>query len=188
MSGPLRKTRAGQLALMDAIVFFSVAILISSIILSQTYQEYRAEVEAQEFDAAYDVSSFLEVLLRGSIGEGLSLNVTGHMAISSATTIIECLAMEASALFLGESLDAFQAMNGLILIIAERMAGQQVVPHVWVLRSLNDSWVPIVEIEESPPLSENRRAAFFDLPADGVERCRITLVLEPALLSETRGI
>ncbi|MCJ2533043.1 MAG: hypothetical protein LN411_03880, partial [Candidatus Thermoplasmatota archaeon] len=81
MSGARGRTRAGQLALMDAIVFFSVAVLISSIMLSRTYQEYTDEVEVQEFDAAYDVSSFLEVLLRGSIGECMSLNVSGLITI-----------------------------------------------------------------------------------------------------------
>ena len=188
MSGARRRTRAGQLALMDAIVFFSVAILICSIMLSRTYQEYRDEVKTPEFDAAYDVSSFMEVLLRVSIGEGMSLNVTGHITIRPTTTVGECLAMEASALLHGESPDAFQGMNNLILIIAGRMAGQLVVPHVWILHSLNDSWIPVVEIENHPPAGENRRAAWFDLPADGADRCRVTLVLEPALLLESRDI
>jgi len=188
LSGARGRTRAGQLALMDAIVFFSVAVLISSIMLSRTYQEYTDEVEVQEFDAAYDVSSFLEVLLRGSIGEGMILNVSGLITIRPTTTVSECLAMEASALLNGKSLETFQGMNDLILIIAGRMAGQQVVPHVWILHSLNDSWIPVVEIENRSPMSENRHAASFDLPADGADRCRVTVVLEPALLPESRGI
>ncbi len=173
---------------MDAIVFFSVALLISSIMLSRTYHEYRDEVEAPEFDAAYDASSFLEVLLRGSIGEGMSLNITGHITTRPTITVGECLAMEASALLDGESADAFRGMNDLILVIAGRMAGQLVVPHVWILHSLNDSWIPVVEIEDRPPVCENRRAAWFDLPADGPDRCRVTVVLEPALLPESRDI
>lgn len=188
MYGARGRTRAGQLALMDAIVFFSVAVLISSIMLSRTYQEYRDEVKGPELDAAYDVSSFLEVLLRGSIGEAMSLNITGNMTIRPTTTVGECLAMEASALLDGESADAFRGMNDLILVIAGRIAGQLVVPHVWILHSLNDSWIPVVEIENHPPMSENRRAAWFDLPADGADRCRVTLVLEPALLPEFRDI
>lgn len=173
---------------MDAIVFFTVAVLICSVLLSRTYQEFRNEVEAPGLDAAYDVSSLLEVLLRGSIGGGMSLNVSGFITIHPTTTIGECLAMEASALLIGERPDAFGGMNDYILVIAGRMAGQLVVPHVWILHSLNDSWVSVAEIEDRPPVSENRRAAWFDLPANGVDRCRITLVLEPALLPECCGV
>lgn len=173
---------------MDAVVFFSVAVLISSILLSRTLHEYRDEITAPEFEAAYDASSFLEVLLRGSIGESMGLDTTALITIRPTTTVGECLAMEAAALLDGELPDAFQEMNDMILDIAARIAGQLVVPHLWIMQSLNGSWVSVAGIEDRPPVSQNRHAASFDLPADGADRCRVTLVLEPALLPELLGI
>lgn len=189
MSGHRDVARTGQLALMDALVFFTVAMLISSILLSRAYLDRRDETDTLWCDVSYDASTLLGVVLRASIGECVTLNVSGRQVTVSPTAAIgECVAMEATALLSGDEPRVFDEVNGMILEIVKDVAGPFVVPHLWVLRSEDGSWDALMRIEDRPPAADACQAASFDLPVGHIGRCRVTLVLEPSLLLETDSI
>lgn len=181
MSGARVGNGGGQLALLDAIVFFSVAILISSLILSQSYAE---SLEGPQYsDSCYgcDASSVFEVLLRSSIGETIVVDGLRTFTIHSEATVCECLSMELSALISGEQEDAFESLNEVIIGIAEKAVGLSVIPHIHVMRLLDGSWSTVVAIERAEAVSDNRAAASFDLPDEISLQSRISLILESRL-------
>lgn len=182
MSGHRDKGTSGQLALMDAMIFFAASLLISSIVMSQAFQDRCDNVDAIGAGAALDASSILGVLLRTSIGRSVPLDCENPVAVQPTTTVGECMAAEAVAILSGEPAEAFADLNGLILAIAELAVSPGIVPHLWIMLVTADGLKSIVRIEERPPVACERHAASFDLPAEDDARCFVTLVLEPATL------
>lgn len=180
MSGRQRSPTSGQLALMDALVFFAVALLISSIVVSQAHLEGQNRGSPLDAGPGFDAASVLGVLMRTSIGESIWLNTSKPTLVHFTTAVGECLAVEAAALLSGATVVAFDEMNDAILRIAVGLVSPFVVPHVWLMRDLAGSWTRLAAIEEAAPSAGDRYAASFDLPAVGDIGCAVALVLEPA--------
>jgi hypothetical protein len=177
------------LALMDALIFFTVALLISSILISRAHQDQLDVADEVRSDNGFEASTLLEVVLRASIGECVSLNVAERQLTESPTTSVgDCLSMEATALISGIEPRAFDEVNGMILGIIKCAAGPAVVPHLWIMLSEDGCWDTLLRIEGSVPVAGFSNAASMDLPVGCGEGCRVTLVLEPSFLLEAGGI
>lgn len=178
----------GQIALMDAMVFFAVALLICSIQLS-TYRE-GAEPDDQfaESDGRSDPGCVLPVFLRASIGTATSVRVDCGLAVPAHTTISDCLAAEATALVRGVTEDAFSDLNRLILGAAKNLSHPTMNPHVILNHHTEHGVIVLLRIEYCLPSSGDVIAATSDLLDCGDVRVAVSFLLEPALLPEGRGV
>lgn len=119
MSGKLRADRQGQLATLDAIVFFSAAILVSSVLLS-----YGLETpQSAEIRPTRDPANLLEVFLRASVGADIILDLGERTVIRSNEQIGECLNIEVRGLFEGLPVKAFLPLNQQFSDALERLCG-----------------------------------------------------------------
>ena len=182
MSGPSDGRTSGQLALMDAMVFFAASIVISSAILSQTFREDLSATDASVQETLPDPASLLAILLRTSIGTELVLDFGKGFVVHPDTTVGEVLSVEVPALSSGVDEIVFSGLNREILSIAELASGPNVVPHLWIMECVEGAWMALTCIEENDPSGADTRAASFDMPSEGGSRCMVTLVLEPASL------
>jgi len=167
---------------MDALVFFAVAMLISSILMSRAYAGSMDAVGHLDPLGVDDATEVLPVLLRASLGEDVVIDTSDLVIIRRTATIGECLSAEVAALRSGESLAAFEVLNAVVLSAAERLVSPLVLPHIWLMYGTDGSLVCLAAIERQQPSAENREAASFDLPAEYGSRCAVTLVLEPSAL------
>lgn len=165
---------AGQLATLDAIVFFSASILVSSTLLAYALPEGERGLDEIDIDPA----SMLEVLLRASVGEEIRLEVNGMALIRANDEIGECLMAEVHALGEGVDIAAFDALNGALARIMNSVCGPCISPHLSVLDKEDDSVVLAL-----PDLASDSRNAFassLELTDLDGSRYIVELVLLPA--------
>ena len=119
MSG--RIGSAGQLALMDAIVFFVAAIAASGIMISLV--ESNPVIEGDPCGAC-DVDDALSVILHSSLGEVVDVLVDGDQVIlSRGDTMADCLMLEAHAIAEGDDAAGFGRLNLRLMDIAGAVFG-----------------------------------------------------------------
>jgi hypothetical protein len=167
---------------MDALVFFAISMVISSVFLSQAYLDSRGGDSEIDGDARLDPASILAVLLRTSIGANLTLDLDKELRVRPTDSVGECLSVEALAVASGVPSETFDVLNSHVLTIAALAVGPPVAPHVWIMEWTDGGWKPLVFIEAENPSTDDRRAASFDLPCEDGLRFRVTLVLEPSTL------
>ena len=119
MSGRHRANRQGQLATLDAIVFFSAAIVVSSVLLS-----YGLEApQSAEIRSTRDPANLLEVFLRASVGVDIILDLGERAVIRSNEQMGECLAIELRGLSEGLPVKAFLPLNQQFSDALQRLCG-----------------------------------------------------------------
>lgn len=119
MSGRHRADRQGQLATLDAIVFFSAAILVSSVLLS-----YGLETpQSAEIRPTRDPANLLEVFLRASVGVDIILDLGERAVIRSNEQMGECLNIELRGLSEGLPVKAFLPLNEQFSDTLQRLCG-----------------------------------------------------------------
>lgn len=185
MSPRRESSDRGQLALMDAMVFFAVMLLICSLQLSMCREE--GVYDDMHFGLAgrSDPDSVLPVLLKASIGVRCFVNLESQLEVLACTTVAECLAAEAVAVLRGAPLDSFDELNGVILGIATNISHPLLIPHIVLCHECDDDMSILLRIERRPPSSESPLiAACCDLPQNGDVRLTVSFQLEPALLLE----
>lgn len=107
----------GQLATLDAIVFFSAAILVSSVLLSYDL----SGTKDSGVGPTQDPANLLDVFLRASIGKEIVLELGEHVTIRSDDQIGECMILEIGALSQGMPLTVFQPLNQEFSIALDRL-------------------------------------------------------------------
>jgi hypothetical protein len=114
-----RADRQGQLATLDAIVFFSAAMVVSSVLLS-----YGLEApQLAETGPGHDPANVLEVFLEASVGTTIVLDPGERTTIRENEQIGECLGIELSELSEGMPLSAFLPLNLRFSDILDRLCG-----------------------------------------------------------------
>jgi len=174
----------GQLALMDAMVFFAVMLLICSLQLSMCREDGVYDDMHLDLAGRSDPESVLPVLLKASIGVRCVVSLESQLEVLAYTTVSECLAAEAVAVMRGAPLDPFDVLNGVILGIAANISHPLLAPHIVLYHECDDDMTILLRIERWPPSSEDLFAACCDLPEDGDVRLTVSFQLEPALLLE----
>jgi hypothetical protein len=119
LSGRHRFDCHGQLATLDAIVFFSAAILVSSVLLS-----YGIEArDSAEIGPTRDPANLLEVFLKASVGVDLTLDLGVRVTVRSNEQIGECLSIELRGLSEGIPVKAFLPLNQQLSEALNRLCG-----------------------------------------------------------------
>lgn len=134
MSGRLGEDSHGQLATLDAIVFFSAALLASSVILSYGLGAHEVTIAG----ACRDPGDLLEVFLGASVGEELVLDLPERTVIGSNERIGECLNLELCSVLAGTSGEAFLPLNQLLSEALDRLCGPMLHHRLVMLDSGSD--------------------------------------------------
>lgn len=100
---------AGQLALMDAVVFFIAAIAVSGVLASFVETSPRSEGASS---CGVDVDDSLSVILHSSLGSDIDVLVGGdNVTLSRSDAIVDCLLLEAHAIAEGDDVADFVRLN-----------------------------------------------------------------------------
>lgn len=174
MHGRLREEHAGQLATLDAIVFFAAAILVSSTLLAYAVPPTDAGVVELNIEPA----SMLEVLLGASIGEDIRLSVGGPALIRENDEIGECLMAEVHALREGVNPLAFADLDRAYSHAMDSICGPCISAQLVVLEK-EDNYV-VLEVPDRVFEVRDAFASSIELVDVDGSRYIVELVLLPA--------
>ncbi len=173
---------------MDAIVFFTVAMLICSIQLAQLRGEAVSDDVGIGRDARSDPSMLLMAVLRASIGQTITIELDTPLTVSPETAVADCLASEAVALTRGHGTAAFEELNRRVLAIVSNASAPVARPHI-VMAALGDgTYDTMLVLEHAHIVSEDCFAATQRILSGRSSDVVVTLVLEPTSLPETLGV
>jgi len=181
--GSSRSSCAGQLALMDAVVFFVIAMAISSMLF------YYAKAEAAQTpsgmrDGQSNPEAILRVFLCASLGEEVVLDLGREIHVSGNSEIAECLKIEFDALVLGADPGDFDPLNDRLVQILEATCNPVLEPHLVAIHLLDEGSERIFSLPSEPPDSGTRYASFTELPGFEGSSYLLMLILVPASLPE----
>ncbi len=169
----------GQLALMDALVFFVGAILISSMLLSLPG---KASTSTRTSDSSIETARLLDSVLSASIGANLTLELDRPVHISRQSLVRDCLAFEADFLVRGEDPDRFSQLNSIVVDMLRECAPSSMEPHLlFVYRSYSE---PLLALPHLPGEECTRIASSVGLALEGGFEILVVLVLCPSAPSE----
>lgn len=172
MSGDLRSDGRGQLALMDAMVFFSIAVVTSSVVLS--YDEVRTDDLAGA--DSIDPENILRVFLRACVGVDTTLY--DGTEVDGKECAADCLMAEAMRIVDGVDPGLFTELNGALLASLERVVAAGFAPHLSVVSHVGGT---LIDIGRATAGVEDLLAASEEFPDVGGSRCLVVLVLVPSL-------
>lgn len=185
MSGSRRRDWTGQLALLDAIVFFTIAMVIM-LILSSYSGEYL--VSAAHHDttsvAGQDPGEILRVVLSASISKTVSIPVVDEGQLRPSVTVAECLATELELLEMGIDPGAFGELNAVLRDVVYSLLVPGLEACLLAYGTCADSSVLLLSIGELPEGSERRDSSHALLPSSDSSGFLVCLVLSPSALPE----
>lgn len=183
MSGARRIGQSGQLALMDALVFFMVAMAISSVLLyySGLGTTWTEDDLGQGMSDPHEI---LGVLLRSSIGREITVSLEVPRYISWDTEVGVCMLLEAEAIVDGMAPEAFEELNKTVLDILRSLCNPVYEPFFSVMAVDDLGTARIVSIPGVPITSDRMYAATMDLVQDEEKALLAQLVLCPAASPE----
>ena len=175
----------GQLALMDALVFLTVALVVSSMMLEQV----GGPTEEGSFfgnDFPYMTNEVLTVVMRASLGEQVTVELWQRFVLPAETSFGEVLLLEAMAVLEGGDEAAFEEVETLLLGVLDSLLGPSLRGHLLVV-VCEDVETTVVAIEHRP-LESMQVSAASQVLSDNDTRLVVRLLVEPALLLEPLGV
>lgn len=184
MSGSLRAEEDGQLAVMDAVVFFAIAALVSSMTFSFAASTTGSDHAVLQDSLAESASEILGVFMRCSVGIALSVGLDPPVTVPGSEQVSDLLSCELEALLLGWPEAAFGHVNGALLDLLESMCPGGISPSLAAFGPGGSSDAPLLVIshDQEPPTVAYAASTYLPV-ADG-ELFTIILTLEPSLLPE----
>jgi hypothetical protein len=183
LSGGSRQDRSGQLALMDAIVFFFVAATVSTVLLYLSAPGPETMVEDHGQGSA-DPSAVLEALIHSSIGCDLTIPVDVPRHLSRHTDIGQCLLLEAEGLIAGESASSFDRLNDAVGMILKGICSPVLDPYLSVWSTTDSESEALILIPGSEPASDQKYGATAELRNTRDRTLTVQLLLCPPSLPE----
>lgn len=181
MSGRFALDSGGQLALMDAIVFFIAAMVISGMLLSSA-KERADDAFAPQGDTS--ASEILCVFLRASVGERVLVDLEGGVYVDERADVAGCLAVEIASLEEGAEPSAFARLNEVIYSILKSVCNPLFDPHLVVVDVGSECERPILALPDAAARGENTYASSIELQVSGDIACMLQLTLCPAASPE----
>lgn len=181
MSGELPRGSGGQLALMDALVFLAIALLISTILIGQAPGSDLQAGDGTAWSPPVSPSDVLRVLLRASVGEATVVDIEGGLSVRAEASFGECLLLEARALLAGAPAEAFSALEERMLVALESLLGPSLIGHLQLVAHPGEE--VLAAVERSTPGSRTISSATCELSRDGVP-VDARLLVEPAAFLE----
>jgi len=168
---------------MDAVVFFVIAMAISSMLF------YYAKVEAVQTpagmsDGQSDPEAILRVFLCASLGEEVMLDLGREIHVSGDSEIAECLKTEFDALILGADPGDFRPLNDRFVQILEAICNPVLEPYLVAIYLPDRGSETILSLPSEPPDSGTRYASSTELPGYEGSSYLLMLILVPASLPE----
>ena len=179
MSGRIDRKDLGQLAVMDAVVFFAGAILVSSVLLSYSGEPATTHQESAD---SLEVAHLLDSVLSSSIGSNLTIVYDQSIQVSRQALVRDCLAVEGDCLFRGGETDGFADLNTIVLEMLGAGAPPVRAPHLlFVYKSYSE---PLLALPHLPDHVDERFASHVTLTLEGGSEILVVLVLCPSAPSE----
>ena len=189
LSSSERHDRLAQIALLDAMVFFAIAMLMCAVQLSALEKDVRQLSWPEIMTGRSDPGCVLPVLLAASIGAETYVHADAPLLVPAHTPVSDCLAAEAISLLNGLGIEAFEGLNGIVLDIVSNLTHPLLTPHVLLHHHTKDGHVLLARIEGGPPRTGcDIAAASCELPGIDSETVTVSLMLEPALILEGSSI
>jgi hypothetical protein len=174
------KAADGQLALMDAIVFFVVAMAVTDMLLSMT-SDYHDEELYEWFDAQRALSTFL----RCSLGSEIEVTVSGlPMALPARTEIAECLLLEAHVIAEGDGPWNFDALETRLTEVLEASCGASMESRLSVFEICDGTPFELFSVPDAWRSGELVYAATAELADSGDGVYLVQLCSAPAVRSQ----
>ena len=187
MSGRSKRAHFGQLALLDAVVFFVIAIAVSSMMFYYANGEAVSRAPAAP-EGQFDPDAVFRVFLHASLGEEIILELDGGTRISASSEIAECIQIELGALVLGADVGHFEALNERLLMILKATCSTLLTPYLLVTWFHEEGNEILLVLPGAPPHSHTRYASSVELPGMNGSAFLLTLILVPASFSEVLDI
>lgn len=185
MSGDRSREHGGQLALLDALVFFAAAILLSSIVLSFSLG---SSSTSAGMDSRVDASDVLTAFLHASVAESFEIVLDEPLKVTGSETFALCLSLEASTILAGGSAEPFEAMNEIVWEALLRLCPLGFSPCLVVTDKSGRLQDPLFVIPETSNGSEEVYAGSAWIPSASGEELLVVLKLAPAPLSEIASV
>ncbi len=168
---------------MDAVVFFLVAVLVSTILLC--YSSLGPESEGTDHGkGSADPEAVLYALMRSSIGHDLTVQLDIPRHVSGRTDVGQCLILEAEGLLAGIPSIAFAPINDVVGKILSGICSPVYEPYLslWIISDTVSE--ALARIPEGEPTSEQRYGASVEMRNTGTEVLLVQLLLCPPSLPE----
>ncbi len=172
----------GQLALMDSLVFFLVAVTVSGLLLF--YSSLSPSETIDHGQGTADPSAVLESFLHSSIGSEIVVSLDPPRYISFDTDIGQCLLLEAEAILDGVKVEAFLELNLAAEDALSNITSPACEPYLAVLSSGENESSEVFCLAGPAPMSGQRYSATADLSSDGEKSLFVQLILCPSALPE----
>jgi hypothetical protein len=172
-----------QLALMDAIVFFIGAVLVSTILMSYV-TPLPDESRKIGIGGDTDPAEILRILLPTSMCESVVLDAGQIYYMDDRTTAAESLAIELQAMEAGYSMEQFDYLNGLIYDLLRSVCNPAFSSYLLVFGMDDVLDGPVLSIPCMPEATKNAYASSTEIPGSGEVVYLVELVLSPTLLPE----
>ena len=166
---------------MDAVVFFVIAIAISSMMFYYVREE-AVHAPSMRPEGQSDPEAVLRVFLRASLGEEIVLEMGREIHVSAYTDIAECLQIELDALALGAAVGDFAPINERLCEILNETCSAVLDPYLVSVQLLGEGNKRMFSLPSEPPDSGTRYASSVKLAGADGSTFLLTLVLVPASL------
>jgi len=174
---------SAQLAVMDAIVFFIGAVLVSNILLSYVVTLPNHSPESSIVGDT-DPAEILRTFLATSLCESVVVDLGQKFYLDDRTTAAESLAIELLALEVGHDLNQFVHLNRLIYDMIRAVCNQAYEPHLLVFDVDDDLSGPVLSIPSAHEATKSAYASSTEIPGSGATVYLAELILYPTLLPE----
>ena len=175
--------RHGQLALVDAVVFFTAMLLVSGILVAFCRTDSQAYSPVNN-GSRNDPATVLQVFLKTSLGASVGLLHPTPVTLESRSEAAECLAVEVHAIGHGIPVSSFKPLNDLLLGVLETVCGPSQLPCLEVLRLADAQPEVVLRLGVEASEASSIRASSVELPGTGGADYFVTLELAPAFLPE----
>jgi len=185
LSGDRARSDLGQLALLDAMVFFAAAILLSSIALSFSFDSAGTFAGG---NSRVDAGEVLTAFLHASIAESFEIVLDEPVTVTGGETFALCLSLEASIILGGGSAEPFRQMNEIVGRALSDLCPAGFSPSLVVAEKSTGLGDPLFVIPGAANRSEQVYAASAWIPSANGEELLVVLMLAPTLLAEVASI
>lgn len=185
MFGERSRHDQGQLALLDATIFFAAAILLSSILMS--FPPASSDGDPSR-SPRVDANEVLVAFLHASISVRFEIVLDEPLAVTGAESFALCLSLEASVILSGGSAEPFQALNDIVREALLKLSPSGFAPSIIVTdknRGLDD---PLLAIPGAVERSNEIYAGSAWIPSSTGDELLVVLMLAPAFPAELAGI
>lgn len=182
MSGARKFRSEGQLALLDAIVFFIVATTVSAMLWCQADLRRAGSGEGAD-EASPMTGEVLASFLQASICKSVVLHLPDEYTLRPETAMSTCLMLEAEALFGGAEPSSFAELNGVIYAALTASLGSLWEPYLCVYELSGHEPREVFAMPGTPPDQPISYSAGATIPCAG-GTLLATLVLAPSSLPE----